>query len=194
MSYAVTIHLDAEGERQLARLWRHLAEDRVTSEMIDLGIPPHVTLLVADDIEQTHARRALSELASGMAPFAITATHIGVFSGERGVTFVGLATTRALLSLHDRLLTCLDGAVTGVWKNYLRDSWVPHCTLAMHLDDAVVPRAVASALESFTPFTVGVTGLGIAELPNGRMVAIAPFGAGSPDRIETHRSARGADV
>ncbi|MEJ7902240.1 MAG: hypothetical protein WKF63_10360, partial [Thermomicrobiales bacterium] len=67
------------------------------------------------------------------------------------VVFLAAIATPSLLELQSRFCRDLAGQEGDVWINYREDWWVPHCTLAMGVDNAVFPEAMLVAKQIGLP-------------------------------------------
>jgi 2'-5' RNA ligase len=166
MALALSLRFDANTSAAIGRLWRALADADVSSDMLDLGYPPHLTLLVMDD-EQLAA--TLAPALAKVAPFAPPCLHLGEVNTfpQTEVVYVGCdGDLTGLRELH-RLAAALVPEESP--RPYYRPaSWTPHVTLQTagnasralqvartHWQSGTI--AVPSRLElaSFVPVQVG---------------------------------------
>jgi 2'-5' RNA ligase len=132
---AVVMWFDPSTEECLLSLWTALA---------DLGVPalappgrPHVTMLLADEIDADIAVKTLSKLSMGW-PAELGA--VALF--PPAVLHLSVTPTRDLLALQSSVLTQLGTAARGLDRfSAAPGHWSPHCTLAPDVPDALLAEA-----------------------------------------------------
>lgn len=150
---AVMERLEAAGIRSLRSLAPH--------------VHPHVSLSVA--------AAAPAEVASacGGLPAALPALRLdalGAFVAPARVAYLAVTPTEPLLALHRTVHERLDAAGIRVRDLYRPGTWVPHVTVAMHVEDLGAAMAI---LESAPlPIRSEAVHLGIVEVPTGRLVGL----------------------
>ena len=175
MAHAIEMFLDLDADRAVRAWWRELSA---------LGLPsletrthrqhrPHVSLTVmtsAAHLDLSHVRQVLagSELHLRLA-------SVGVFPGPEGVLFLGVVVTPELLALHRELHQCVAPDAVELWPYYEPGLWVPHCTLALGLDDEQCGTAVR-ALRTFQPVEARVVAVGLTDTTTGAVVPLAESG------------------
>lgn len=140
---AVVLYPDASIEAAVRALWSELEEVGVPTlaTFTHRLHPPHVSLVVADDlpVEATlDALHALGPLPS--EPLPLVAPSAGVF--PPGVLFLGAVNRPALLAHHERVDAAVAPLATRPQPSYRPGSWVPHVTLSQSL----TPEQLAVAL------------------------------------------------
>lgn len=152
MPIALEMHFDREGEERV-RSWTAV-RSRVGkgSESV-----PHVSLLVAENIDLLAAKPRLDRFAAATRQFNLRLSAVGIFPGNPPVVFLTPQVTRELLVLHEHFLADFAPMVSGIWDYYLPGNWIPHCTL-----DLAAPPADLSGL----PIEVRVSGLILIEFPD----------------------------
>lgn len=142
MGFAVEVYFDQQTERRIRRLWQELADRNVCSVLPAIGSRPHLSLAVYDHVDPEEVRPALAELAALQAPLQVDLTSVGTFPGAECVVFVAPDATPELLDLHRRVCARLAEFGLRTHEYYRPGRWVPHCTIAMELEPAQVPRAL----------------------------------------------------
>lgn len=142
MPYAVTLRLDAEAARNVVAMWRVLATQGISSDSIQLGFSPHLTLAVfADDANPSRLIAAARDIMT-RPRLPITLVSLGLFPGTQSTLFLAPVVTPALLAMHAAILASADGEPIGL--HYQAGHWVPHVTLAK---DLTQPAAAMAALD-----------------------------------------------
>ena len=142
MALAISLVFDAATTARVAALWQALAEAGISRDMLDLGYPPHVTLVVADDdAMEPQMRRALAA-ASGTNALALKLGPVRRFGGT-DITWLAANGGADLLALH-RVVADAVG-IEAIRQHYRPDQWVPHMTLQT-VGDAGAGRDLLGAL------------------------------------------------
>jgi 2'-5' RNA ligase len=140
MAFAVTLLFDSETAAAIAARWELLAAAGVSRSMLDLGYPPHVTLVVHDGSVVAGAAAALDRVFAQVDRMAVTLTGVTTFGPGSGVCYAALAPSPDLMRLHARTLGAIGD---GCRPHYQAGCWTPHCTLATDMSDPEMERANA---------------------------------------------------
>ena len=140
MAFAVTLLFDPDIAAAIAARWERLAAAGVSRSMLDLGYPPHVTLVVHDGPIDTGAAVALDRVFAQMDRTAVTLTGVTTFGPGSGVCYAALAPSPELMGLHARTVSAMGD---GCRPHYRTGGWTPHCTLATDMSDPEMGRAKA---------------------------------------------------
>jgi 2'-5' RNA ligase len=133
MAFAVSLLFDHETADAISDLWIRLAEAGVSSSMLDLGYPPHVTLAVYDKLQPDAAVVSLDRVFENIGRMAVTLTGFSTFGGGSGVCYAALTSSPDLMRLHATVV----GAISETCRlHYQAGGWTPHCTLATGMTDA----------------------------------------------------------
>ena len=164
MPFAVELLLDPDAEERIRHLWDQLAEAGANSAMRDGGHPPHVTLgIYRRIVDPTGLESALALVAAQYAPRdTLHFGFVGLFPGEEGVVFAGLAATPDLLALQRSVLAACAPFVESPQEYYGPGRWVPHVTLAIRVPVRKRGDVLAVALKS----------VGLAAPAAGRALAL----------------------
>jgi len=150
MGYAVTLNLSRDSAARVVELWEGLAQEAISSVMLDVGAQPHISLAVFQDLapEMLRAdpkvlRADLSQFAEATPPLSLDLASAGTFPTAEGVVFLAPAVTQELLEAHRRFHCFLRDRGVDCVEYYLPGRWVPHCTVAT----GVAPDRMGAALE-----------------------------------------------
>jgi 2'-5' RNA ligase len=141
MAHAVELLFDPISETTVRDLWAQLER---------MGLPslatrthrrhrPHVSLTVADHIQLGQLQGVHERL--GALHLDVTLHSAAVFP-RKGVLYLNVVPTLALLQLHEDVQWALRDATVGLWDTYTVGAWVPHCTLAQGLSRAQIAQAI----------------------------------------------------
>jgi 2'-5' RNA ligase len=166
---AVELAFDETADSRVREIWRDLDAHGVPSLGAAGGaFHPHVSLAVSEHtIDATAALAALAGDAKGLP---LTLASLGFFPSPNGaVAFLGVTATHTLLDLNAAVDAELSRSGTEPWPLYRPGTWVPHCTLAMHVHHPeVVPTIV---VDDRLPIRAEVTRVHVVEIRSGRTVA-----------------------
>ncbi|KQT46077.1 hypothetical protein ASG47_14175 [Devosia sp. Leaf420] len=135
MAVAVTLLFDPVATASVREIWHRMAELGISSSMLDLHYPPHLTLIVVEDEGLAgQLDRALPDLAQD-ARLNLTLGPPGRFV-DTDVVWLGVDGA-GLRELQAKAATLVGDA--AIAPHYRPDGWVPHVTLqtAGHADAAL---------------------------------------------------------
>jgi 2'-5' RNA ligase len=174
VALAIEMYFDGAADAAIRSSWTSLAEDGLPA-MDGKRYRPHVSFAVidGDSIDEIHP--ALVEWVSPMLDVTLELSHVGRFPDTR-VAFLGVTPTRSLVDLHEglhrRLSTLQEGTI---WDLYRPGGWVPHCTLAMDLDDSEMSRLLSLVRIVDLPIRADVVEVGLVEIPSGQVREAFPI-------------------
>ncbi len=157
MALALSLHFDATASRAVRGIWSALAAAGVSRDMLDLGYPPHVTLLVLDD--ETHAKRlqaGLGELAP-LVPHELQLAEVRQFP-ENSVVWIECLGD--LAPLHRVAADLVPPE--SINPHYRPGAWTPHMTLQVAGD---ARRALELARPAWRPTSAFPVKLEVASFP-----------------------------
>ncbi|HUX87954.1 MAG TPA: 2'-5' RNA ligase family protein [Chloroflexota bacterium] len=163
MPFAIEFSLDDVTSAIVQKTWQKLAEAGLSTYMHTSGARPHVTLDVADQIGISACEQFLKAFAAVTPSLPVTFSSFGIFPADPVVVFLAPVVTSDLLALHDTYSMRFRAHATNPWKNYLREHWVPHCTLAMDIPPGTIPRIVEVCQQLTLPITGRFTEVGLVE-------------------------------
>ena len=161
-TYAIVLYFDNTTNKIIGNMIERTAVLSGNSYMLDINIPPYVTLGCFFSDEQANLYERVESFAKGVTPFEVTFHTIGAF--EPYVLFASPIKDAYLAelnnSLHELLLDNYEPAENA---NYLPDRWMPHCSLAVKLDAEQFAQAKVIESEIDLPFTALVTKIALAK-------------------------------
>ncbi len=160
MSYAVELYFDKTAENTVRGVWKALADAGVSTSMLDGISRPHITLGVCDELGASF-KNELALFAREIKPLAFNLSFIGSFNTIGGVMFFGPTPTETLFRLHAHFHAFFKKHACGLWKHYLPEQWVPHCTLAFQLSSEQLQRAFSIATNAPLPIAGSCTEIGL---------------------------------
>jgi len=151
MPFAVQLLLDTRAADSIRGVWEALRDAGVSSAMLDLGSRPHVTLAVYEDLEIEPFETQVKAFFAGETSIDVPLSGVGTFHGDEGVLYCSPVVTPKLLALHEHFHKRFDHLGEGAWAYYRPGSWVPHCTLAIHVPDEKRGQGIDVVLASGLP-------------------------------------------
>lgn len=116
-----------------------------------MGYPPHITLAKYDEVGVDDLKRAINKVAEG-SRLTLTFDRLGSF--DPGFLILWAAPTRRheLEMLHELVHSMINPARCN--PAYRPSSWVPHCTIALRVDNR--NRSAANRLldKGISPFSL----------------------------------------
>jgi 2'-5' RNA ligase len=148
MAFAVSLLFDPETAAAISARWDLLAAAGLSRSMLDLGYPPHVTLVVHDGPIDATAAVALDRVFEQVDGMAVTLTGVTTFGRGSGVCYAALAPSSELMRLHATIVGAIGEACR---PHYQTGRWTPHCTLATDMSDVDMGRANALLDKDWRP-------------------------------------------
>lgn len=145
--WAVEVNLDSVAEAQVRSVWASLDARGVESlgSVPGTDYRPHISLAVFEDqADATAVSSALAPFLQSCQGMSLSLASLGFFVGPESVAFLGVTPTERLLSIHRQAHGALRGLTTGSWRLYEPGMFVPHCTLAMGVEDTARVHAILS--------------------------------------------------
>ena len=174
MGHAVEMYFDAPTESRICSLWDEFAKFGA-SFMKESGARPHVSLVVADDVDPQATIKLIEGFAATLRPFSLSLSSIGVFPSNDRVAFLAPKVTTDLLALHARFFDQFAAVARGVWPYYAPAAWVPHCTLEMNLLPHQIGPAFDACRSVGMPLECTVRELGLVEFRPVKQIHLVPL-------------------
>lgn len=121
--------LDVRHRERLARLSAQLSE-RFALAYPPAPYAPHVTYHFASDYDDNAVTTALGDIAATTAPFRITTTGLGVFTGPKPILYIPVVRATTLNALHERIWQQITPHARRIIPHSMPLHWTPHITLA----------------------------------------------------------------
>jgi 2'-5' RNA ligase len=171
---ALEMYFDQVADRRIRALWDGLEAAGVPSlrELTHRLHRPHLSLVVADELDPEGVVRALDGLPAAPA-LTLSYQYAGQFVGR--VLWLGPAPTGELLAHHAEVWRRLTGAGIRLWDQYAPDTWVPHTTLSMRVPGRDLSTAVRCCLEVL-PIAASVTSAAVVDHVRGLLHPLPPTG------------------
>jgi len=173
MNHAIELYFDESATRQIDIVREQLIASGVP---IDAGTRPHISLALYEDLNQNELIEQVSSFAKRPCPLSITMAFLGIFPSSESVIFFVPKVTPELLAFHADFLHFMEIYHPNLSPYYDVPSWVPHCTLGIHLTPDELTTAVR-VLKELAPLPIqsGITQIGVLAFPPNTEVFSTPF-------------------
>ena len=158
MNFGAAFIFDPQTENAIRGIWQSIADAGLSSFMLTIDYPPHLTIYQAEEVDETGLRRALLQLAATTQPLAVSFPAGAHFLGEGGVAYLAPITNYALLDLHKAVWDASTPFTQGRPAYYAPGVWVPHATLAYNTPPEQI-GPVASVLTGTPKLNGLITGI-----------------------------------
>jgi 2'-5' RNA ligase len=171
MAHAVEVFFDSTTEAAIKAVWARLEAARVPSlaTRTHRRHRPHISLSVAERIKTGQLQDAREHLAA--THLDVTLSSPAVFP-RRGVLYLSVVPTLALLRLHEDVHAALRDSMVAPWDLYSVGAWMPHCTLAQELTRAQIAQGI-DLLHDQPIITAHVSSAGILDTATGEVLPLA---------------------
>lgn len=129
--HGVVSLLDSTHYQLVADLWAELKREFGVAGAYATPYP-HFSYQVAADYNEASLEPILQRFALNHAPFQITTTGLGIFTGSVPVLYIPVLRSQHLTQFHQALWPEISTAAAGIQDYYRTEFWMPHITLAMH--------------------------------------------------------------
>ncbi|MCU0514587.1 MAG: 2'-5' RNA ligase family protein [Anaerolineae bacterium] len=169
MPSGIVALLDDLHDARVRSLWQML-EQQFGLKGSGLAPFPHITLHLAEDYHLVRLRDILEQLGQTLAPFSVSTSGLGIFSGEDPILYIPVTRAPFLNVFHSHLWEVVAPAAEASSMYYHADYWLPHLTLSQgDLTHALLPQVIAELAPRNFSWTVRIAALAIATDPgNGQ--------------------------
>jgi 2'-5' RNA ligase len=175
MAQALELLFDPSTEAAIKDLWARLETAGVPSlaSRTHRRHRPHISLSVAEQIKTDQLQGACERLAA--THLDLTLYSPAVFP-RRGVLYLTVVPTLALLRLHDQVHAVLRHSMVSPRELYAVGAWIPHCTLAQELTRPQITRGI-DLLHEQPVITAHVSSAGLLDTTTGDVLPMATLGS-----------------
>jgi hypothetical protein len=149
--YAIELYLEDKYASMIKSLWQRLADEGITTTMLDNGCEPHITLGVFEDLDVDASIILLDPFFDTVQVPRLDFAVLGCFPATK-VLHCPPTVTYSLLALHSQFHEVISPVVSNPILYYQPGYWVPHCTIAIDVTVEMLARALDNVLEVWQPF------------------------------------------
>lgn len=129
--YAILSELDPKSSSTVNKLWRKLCETCGLNAIYNMPLP-HLTWMVAEDLERQKSTPILAQIAENTTPLTLHTFGLGIFTGEKPVLYLPTVKSVETIALHERIWDQVSPFSKEQKLYYSPRLWVPHITLAIN--------------------------------------------------------------
>lgn len=165
MKYAIELYYDAETEQKLFEYPRLLDKEKLSSKYLEWKTRPHLTLGCFNDVDEEKCQRLLEDFASVHAAFPAYIGSLGFFTDSKTIFASPIMNSR-MYDLQREIHSIMRDFDTSGHEWYLPDRWVPHCALALMVEDETEAFFKASdlILRRFEKLSGKFTSIGLVKI------------------------------
>lgn len=145
-SYAIVLYFDPEASSNLQNAINQLAVLTSNTYLIDVKIPPHITVGCFLGESPEPMVETVETFLKRVEPFEVRFSGVGTFAPK--VVFAAPVKDDCLKHINglvnEKFLKIFQAADQ---ENYIPTKWVPHCALAVRLDEAQFREASVAEIE-----------------------------------------------
>ena len=138
MPYAIVLTFDKESSLIITQVFKRFKSKKISPMLYEEKMKPHITLIIFNNIDIDLAKEKLKLFSIEAKSFKIQISSIGYFPSEESVLFLNPKASEELLNFQQR--------VFGLFKDFEAENspitWIPHCTLGMHIKKKNIAKAI----------------------------------------------------
>lgn len=158
MAWAFELYLDQQASELVRAVSDHGTEPA----------QPHISLGVADAINESLVRDLLSRWVERERGVSVRFDHWGLFVGDTAVLFLAPSHRDLLDFLHRSFFEIIGSVASGYWEYYTPARWIPHCTVAERVPLDELRDATERARRLSLPLEAKLDRLALVEFRPGR--------------------------
>lgn len=132
-------------------------------------VTPHVSLAVAESVNQVPLEHFLYEWANRLPFIPVTFDHWGLFLAESAVLFLAPRDRARLDTIHQEFHRNAGQCLADEWEYYKPQQWVPHCTMVDHMALADLGMVAEQARQLSLPLTISLNRMALVEFGRRRV-------------------------
>lgn len=160
-TYAIVLYFDEISNDTFKEIIKNVALISNNNYMIDVNIPPHITIGSFFSDECTNLLTIVEDFVKHIEKFDVKFDKISAF--EPRVLFASPIKDANLMRLNTLVNdTFLNHAMPADNENYTPEKWIPHCALAVRLDKEQFEKAMIIEKSIDFPIVVKVQKVALA--------------------------------
>lgn len=145
-SYAIVLYFDEKANNSIQKEIDNMSLLTVNTYMIDAKIPPHITVGCFWGDSPDPMVEMIEKLRKKVEPFEVTFSGVGTFPPK--VIFAAPIKDDRLERINRLVHEMFIGNFQAAdQENYIPTKWIPHCALAVRLDEEQFNRVSMAKLE-----------------------------------------------
>jgi len=165
MQYAIELYFDKATEQKLFNVAKRVADEKLSTKFLEWKTRPHLTLACFNGVDEDKCIKLLDEFSKSHSRMPAYTAFVGMFTDTKTI-FVSPVINGSLLQFHRELHEYFKEFDKKGWEWYCPDRWVPHCTLALTLEDeaSVFYKASDLILHEFEKMVGEFTSIGLVKI------------------------------
>ena len=153
MPFSINIRSDNDSSDPIRSLWEECAILEELPSMEALAYPPHISLAVYDEIDESILFNAFDAIFSRLPTITVRFEELGHFEApDRIILWANPILPTEIEEIHDHIHQAID--INLCRPNYRPGIWVPHCSLATGINKSRRGEALELMKRSMSPFLV----------------------------------------
>ena len=176
MTYSIAVFFDEETEQEIRRIWRVLADARLSDILYLSDNRPHITLSMYKTINLEKTSAVLCKLAGEYLLMDVSFRAVGIFPNTADV-FLIPSVSLQLMDIEQKLRNEF-AEITSQPDNpyFLPGEWTPHCSMAIDVQRHLLLAAVQKVIGALKfPLDGKIVGLGLTSYPPVTHLQYCPF-------------------
>lgn len=171
--YGVVLYFDSETEKIIKTLWKELSDSGISNYAYEIeNRKPHITLADYSDLKESEYKELFDCYYQSVPRMYLSYSTLGTFINS-GALFLSPNPTKKLIDFHSNYHNHFKKYSAFSNLMYHPERWIPHCTIANHLDDQKLLEALqfsTKRLESIQAEVQGISLIKIIHQNNKRVV------------------------
>lgn len=142
MAYAVGIKFDETTEQTIIEIWRQLSDIGLMTLLPLEGYDPHISMTLSDELRVDPFIEEISQTLQTIPNVHVQFSSVSLFTNPEIVLYYGVTPTEALLRLQKTSSKIYQKFALELNPLYQPGNWVPHCSLAIRIDEDKLKRAI----------------------------------------------------
>ncbi|WP_339302917.1 2'-5' RNA ligase family protein [Paenibacillus sp. FSL R5-0519] len=140
--YGVVLHFDLETERIIKTLWKKLSDSGISNYAYEIeNRKPHITLADYSELKVSEYKGLFDCYYKSVPRMYLSYNTLGTFMNS-GALFLSPNPTKELIDFHSNYHNHFMKYNAFSNLMYHPERWIPHCTIANHLDDQKLLEAL----------------------------------------------------
>ena len=162
--FVIELFFDTALEQYVRALWRDLAAAGISEDLALDGARPHLSVCSFRDIAIDHLGAKMRGLSARSGPVSMEMLSLGVFLSPEEVLYLSPTVSAELLALHAGIVDAVRQSGGAIGEYYEPGRWVPHCSLAVGLDQERMAAAITLVRKRAEPVSGWVQSAVIVEI------------------------------
>lgn len=168
--YLISIYFDEKTEHMMQSYINQVAKVTGNTFMIDGNIPPHITLLAFEamdeektiEILESYVNKYIQRQRKGENERKLFFASIGAFKGQ--TLYIEPVLNQYLQTMSSELYSLYEMQPDVKFSPYYKPfGWIPHMSVGKHLDEEQMQEAFKVLNKHFAAFDGHITKIGIAK-------------------------------